>query len=287
LEPIKKKFDEIVEFSEIEKFLDTPVKRYSSGMYVRLAFSVAAHLEPEILLVDEVLAVGDAQFQKKCLGKMEDVSKEGRTVLFVSHNMPSVRVLCNKGILLESGIIQRNDNINHVIESYIMQTNASSNNIIDLLDCNRTAGNQKAILEAWLEDSKGNIISNVLMGTEVRICYKFNSNKILIKPNFGFGIENIYAQRIFSFNNYILGIEIENIKEGIATCYIPELPLLPGNYLISFAIVEMETIFIDYIERAMNFTVIANDIFGSGKILEPSQGIIYTRGEITVKGTEQ
>ncbi|MDD5598414.1 MAG: ABC transporter ATP-binding protein, partial [Victivallaceae bacterium] len=97
---IKKKFDEIVAFAEVEKFLDTPVKHYSSGMYVRLAFAVAAHLEPEILLVDEVLAVGDAQFQKKCLGKMEDVSKEGRTVLFVSHNMAAIRQLCNKGIVL-------------------------------------------------------------------------------------------------------------------------------------------------------------------------------------------
>src|SRR3989338_8619449 len=102
---IKKKFDEIVAFAEIEKFLDTPVKRYSSGMYVRLAFAVAAHLEPEILLVDEVLAVGDAQFQKKCLGKMEDVANEGRTILFVSHNMAAVKSLCSRTILLDKGKI--------------------------------------------------------------------------------------------------------------------------------------------------------------------------------------
>src|SRR4030043_1860327 len=104
-EEIKKKFDEIVNFAEIEMFLDTPVKRYSSGMYVRLAFAVAAHLEPEILLVDEVLAVGDAAFQKKCLGKMEDVSKEGRTILFVSHNMGAVRTLTNRCIYLNEGRI--------------------------------------------------------------------------------------------------------------------------------------------------------------------------------------
>jgi lipopolysaccharide transport system ATP-binding protein len=116
---IKKHFDAIVDFAEIEKFLDTPVKRYSSGMYVRLAFAVAAHLEPEILVVDEVLAVGDAQFQKKCLGKMEDVSKnEGRTVMFVSHNMTSISTLCNSGILLhEGGVISRGD-IHKVIENY-------------------------------------------------------------------------------------------------------------------------------------------------------------------------
>ena len=103
---IKKKFDEIVAFSEIEKFLDTPVKRYSSGMYVRLAFAVAAHLEPEILVVDEVLAVGDAQFQKKCLGKMENVSKEGRTVLFVSHNMNAIEQLCTSCLMIENGKIK-------------------------------------------------------------------------------------------------------------------------------------------------------------------------------------
>ncbi|MBW1899894.1 MAG: ABC transporter ATP-binding protein [Deltaproteobacteria bacterium] len=109
---IKKKFDEIVAFAEIEKFLDTPVKRYSSGMYVRLAFAVAAHLEPEILLVDEVLAVGDAQFQKKCLGKMGEVSQEGRTVFFVSHQMPSIQMLCNRAILLSNGCIVK------IISSY-------------------------------------------------------------------------------------------------------------------------------------------------------------------------
>ncbi|MBM3129903.1 MAG: ABC transporter ATP-binding protein [Chloroflexi bacterium] len=116
------KFDEIVAFAEIEKFLDTPVKRYSSGMYVRLAFAVAAHLEPEILLVDEVLAVGDAAFQKKCLGKMGDVAKEGRTVLFVSHNMHAVRNLCSRSILMESGRVEENGNTEAVITRYLKGT---------------------------------------------------------------------------------------------------------------------------------------------------------------------
>lgn len=115
---ITRKFDEIVAFAEIEKFLDTPVKRYSSGMYVRLAFAVAAHLEPEILIVDEVLAVGDTQFQEKCLGKMEDVAREGRTVLFVSHNMGAIRALCQNGILLEGGRIKVNESIDNAICHY-------------------------------------------------------------------------------------------------------------------------------------------------------------------------
>jgi lipopolysaccharide transport system ATP-binding protein len=125
---IKTKFDEIVDFAEIEKFLDTPVKRYSSGMYVRLAFAVAAHLEPEILVVDEVLAVGDAQFQKKCLGKMEDVSRnEGRTVLFVSHNMGVIAQLCNAGILLNKGVIEKIGAINSVIDKYISHNGGGDN----------------------------------------------------------------------------------------------------------------------------------------------------------------
>jgi len=121
---IDEKFDEIVKFSGVEKFLDTPVKRYSSGMQVRLAFSVAAHLEPEILLVDEVLAVGDAEFQKKCLGKMKQMSKgEGRTVLFVSHNLPQIQELCSMGILLEGGIIKKNSDITDIIQEYLQASN--------------------------------------------------------------------------------------------------------------------------------------------------------------------
>ncbi|MCK4786030.1 MAG: ABC transporter ATP-binding protein, partial [Desulfobacteraceae bacterium] len=120
---IKKKFDEIVDFSGVEKFLDTPVKRYSSGMYVRLAFAVAAHLEPEILLIDEVLAVGDAEFQKKCIGKMEEVGKGGRTLLFVSHNMGMIKNFCNKGILLFDGELSRCGELNNVVQGYFSLEN--------------------------------------------------------------------------------------------------------------------------------------------------------------------
>ena len=123
---IKKKFDEIVAFSGIEKFIDTPVKRYSSGMYVRLAFAVAAHLEPEILIVDEVLAVGDVSFQKKCLGKMEDVANEGRTVLFVSHNLPAIRSLCHRAILLDKGQIKRDDKVSEVVQCYLKTDNQTN-----------------------------------------------------------------------------------------------------------------------------------------------------------------
>jgi lipopolysaccharide transport system ATP-binding protein len=125
---IKSKFDEIVAFAEVEKFIDTPVKRYSSGMYVRLAFSVAAHLEPEILIVDEVLAVGDVQFQKKCLGKMSDVAKnDGRTVLFVSHNMTAIQQLCNSAILLNKGTVIKSGNVSDVVRGYVNPETAGGN----------------------------------------------------------------------------------------------------------------------------------------------------------------
>ena len=121
---IRAKFDEIVAFAEVEKFLDTPVKRYSSGMYVRLAFAVAAHLEPEILIVDEVLAVGDMQFQKKCLGKMEEVGKQGRTVLFVSHNMSAVETLCSRAILLDQRAARMDDTARNVVKRCVEESQA-------------------------------------------------------------------------------------------------------------------------------------------------------------------
>ncbi len=120
---IKNKFDEIVSFSGIEKYIDTPVKRYSSGMYVRLAFAVAAHLEPEILIIDEVLAVGDAEFQKKCLGKMKDVSGQGRTVLFVSHNMTAVKSLCSVGMYLHNGMVKKSGEVSSIVDEYLNQNN--------------------------------------------------------------------------------------------------------------------------------------------------------------------
>jgi len=132
---IKRKFDEIVAFAEIEKFLDTPVKRYSSGMYVRLAFAVAAHLEPEILVVDEVLAVGDAQFQKKCLGKMKDVAGQGRTVLFVSHNMAAIKMLCPKGVVLKAGKVAATGQIDKCIESYLGNQNSGDKILSHIQTC--------------------------------------------------------------------------------------------------------------------------------------------------------
>jgi len=165
---INKKFDEIVAFAGTEKFLDTPVKRYSSGMYVRLAFSVAAHLEPEILLIDEVLAVGDAEFQKKCLGKMDEVSeKEGRTILFVSHNMNAIERLCKKVIVLDNGkLISLSDNIREQINNYLFDKNNLTNNEQWINNGERYNNKDFKPIKMSLTDKKGNVVCNPVSNDE-------------------------------------------------------------------------------------------------------------------------
>jgi len=191
---VKRKFDEIVDFSGVEKFLDTPVKRFSSGMYVRLAFAVAAHLEPEILVVDEVLAVGDAEFQKKCLGKMEDVSKnEGRTVLFVSHNMGAIANLCTQCILLRKGIIDLNDQTSFVINKYLSSTENDSS-IFEILDKDALIFISKLIIcnEKNIVSSDFSIDEPILIKINLVIREQIENAEILII------ILDLYKRRIFS-----------------------------------------------------------------------------------------
>lgn len=168
---IKRKFDEIVDFSGVEKFLDTPVKRYSSGMYVRLAFSVAAHLDPEILVVDEVLAVGDADFQKKCLGKMENISKQGRTILFVSHNMASIKALCRKGILLKNGQIEYEGEINDVVKTY-MGNNSEQTNFRRL---NRSSSGF-TLNTCGIRNSSGEFDDHIFRDKQIQLEFEYINN---------------------------------------------------------------------------------------------------------------
>ena len=191
---IRKHFDAIVDFAEIEKFLDTPVKRYSSGMYVRLAFAVAAHLEPEILIIDEVLAVGDAQFQKKCLGKMEDVSKnEGRTVLFVSHNMGTILQLCTSCILIKSGKVEEIGNPPHIVERYY-------NN-----DKSETYINQHSDADIFLKqffvcDNDGNPQSNFAHKEDIHFRMVIGINKFADYQNIGICLLRQDKKRVFTVN---------------------------------------------------------------------------------------
>jgi lipopolysaccharide transport system ATP-binding protein len=203
---IVRKFDEIVAFAEVEKFLDTPVKRYSSGMYVRLAFAVAAHLEPEILIVDEVLAVGDLQFQKKCLSKMEDISQgEGRTILFVSHNMDAVQKLCNKGILLQKGKLMDSGDINSVIRNYLSHSESSGSFTI------KAQEGPGHVYHVRIEDESGNILNEIPVGKKWRLRVSFQINK--------------------EQEHFIIGIGLQTLFGlPIRTCWASPQHIKPGKY---------------------------------------------------------
>ncbi|QJD97542.1 ABC transporter ATP-binding protein [Mucilaginibacter robiniae] len=236
---INRKFDEIVNFSGVERYIDTPVKRYSSGMYVRLAFAVAAHLESEILIVDEVLAVGDAEFQKKCLGKMGDVSKgEGRTVLFVSHNMPSILELCNQGIYMKNGCLVNTGNINSVVSRYL-DSGAGVRFVNKKEEITKPEIMYAMIDEDELE--KGNLYMN----------FKFNSPFSLQPPVIGILINNSLAQPVFTTNPRMHSSNYGTrgkASSGEVSLRITDLPLLSGEYSVSCFLGDMVNDFNSYLD---------------------------------------
>jgi lipopolysaccharide transport system ATP-binding protein len=234
---IKRKFDEIIDFAEVEKFLDTPVKRYSSGMYVRLAFAVAAHLEPEILVIDEVLAVGDAQFQKKCLGKMEDVSKnEGRTVLFVSHSMPTISSLCNRGILFEKGKISVDAEVGKAILAYYSSDNASPT-YSDFTNGKKYIGdtfsrllNAGIFIDGQISNSEIDITQEIV----VIMQYEILESNDKIMPYANFHLYNIAGVCVFVSSVNRTQIHTRGIYE--AQCILPANFLNQGTYFINIAL---------------------------------------------------
>ncbi|MEZ4890029.1 MAG: ABC transporter ATP-binding protein [Crocinitomicaceae bacterium] len=228
---VQSKFDEIVAFSGIEKFIDTPVKHYSSGMYVRLAFAVAAHLEPEILIIDEVLAVGDAEFQKKCLGKMKDVAGEGRTVLFVSHDLAAVKSLCNRGVLLENGFVVCQSNVDECIEKYI------SSNIIDSVYKKNIGKDYNSISNVILSvtplNSEHQIVTDYKSNEKIKLRIDFKIDCEIEKITIGVALLNELQQKIFT-NHY----EVTNYgKENHSIDYIiPNNTLCSGSYSFDVAL---------------------------------------------------
>lgn len=202
---IDKKFDEIVAFSEVGKFIDTPVKRYSSGMYVRLAFGVAAHLEPEILIVDEVLSVGDALFQQKCLGKMGDVAKEGRTVLLVSHNMPTIQALCNCAFIIDRGHMIAQGEPSVLVDRYLykdLEEIITDAGVLPLRDHPRRLANmRRALTRMWLTDADNNVLTSVAMGAEVIFHVEYEVEGFVRQPIVGLTFETPAGHRVFGTNN--------------------------------------------------------------------------------------
>ncbi|MFK7946483.1 MAG: ABC transporter ATP-binding protein [Saprospiraceae bacterium] len=261
---IKAKFDEIIDFSGIEKFLDTPLKHYSSGMRLRLAFSVAAHLEPEILLIDEVLAVGDAEFQKKCLGKMDEVSKSGRTVIFVSHNLGAVRQLCSRGILLNNGSIITDANIDNVINKYLGSYNQTYPSIKDRKD--RKGSLQTIITEIELLEQGEKVYNNsITAGNELTIIITYKSfrkdYKQLNNLHIGIAIFNQSNQFVSVLNNKMSNFSLTNRPlDGKVYCKIEKLPLMGGNFSCRVSL-EVNNSLCDYIEDAFYINVLEGDYY--------------------------
>ncbi len=276
---VKRKMDEIVAFSGVEQFIDTPVKRYSSGMYIRLAFSVAAHLDPDILVVDEVLAVGDTEFQKKCLGKMNDVVGQGRTVLFVSHNMAAVQALCQRGIVLQRGSMIFSGTQNEAIRNYVDSVNKPDVFLSDL--SLRPGSGQIRITNAYLRDAEGHPLNAAQSGQEIFVCLRYKANKNYAGGAVKTGII-VYDQQgiaIFTHASIIQGLEFRKVpEEGAFICRIPRLPLPASNYFVECS-VKVDNEYSDRVENVMNLEVIHGDFFGTGFFPGERQTMCLVDGE--------
>ncbi len=262
---IKRKFDEIIDFSGVEKFIDTPVKRYSSGMHVRLAFSVAAHLEPEILIVDEVLAVGDAEFQKKCLGKMEEVAESrGRTVLFVSHNMAAVQALCGKCILLRDGQLASIGAAADVIELYLSWNVRKSATQRDLSLVGRKGEGNVRFKSVVFVDQRGRTVASPRTGEDLRIrldffgsCAEPRSARIGISF-----YSNMDAPLFICANEASCGEPLPIAPGDSVECRIPRLPLSAGRYRIELFL-ELNGVIEDWLQESFVFEVLESSYFGT------------------------
>jgi lipopolysaccharide transport system ATP-binding protein len=267
---IDRKFDEIVSFAEMEKFIDTPVKYYSSGMYVRLAFAVAAHLDPEILLVDEVLAVGDAAFQKKCLGKMGDVAKEGRTVLFVSHNMAAIENLCTRAFLLDNGRIIYSGDTRFVIQTYL-QTMSQISYISLQNQSNRTGTGRVRFTHFYIEDINGRKLRTIQSGQDIVLVFGFKCKEGDNPQNvaFDFGIHAITGERLAVLHTDFVGQTFPKVPpKGEVRCYIPRFPFAPGRYIV-YSRIEVNGIEADFPRDGTGYIdVEAGDFFGTGRIVD-------------------
>jgi lipopolysaccharide transport system ATP-binding protein len=282
---IQRKFDEIVEFSEVDRFLDTPVKRYSSGMYVRLAFAVAAHMEPEMLIVDEVLAVGDAQFQKKCLNKMQDIAANGCTIIFISHSMATISNLCTKCMYLESGRMLYYGDTDNAIEFYISSGTVLGEVAPKLITEFRPAWAKPLITSATLLDDDRRPATKFLMSSPITIRMEFEAprGEGLKDPSMGVVFHHNSFGPVGGVNMAMTGThQFGNYSEGCIECRLPNLQLLPGQYSLEITLSDGSSD-LDNLNRYLRFTVEESDIYGTGKTPVPGLGVIYLEPEWTVE----
>jgi lipopolysaccharide transport system ATP-binding protein len=285
---IRRKFDEIVTFSEVEKFIDTPVKHYSSGMYVRLAFAVAAHLEPEILIVDEVLAVGDAAFQKKCLRRMGQVAGEGRTVLFVSHNMTAIQSLCTRAILLQGGRVICDGPIHETVMQYLGTDNDGHCSSVALRNhpnrLGRNADHTALMVEVILESGEEPLSGELHMGGPLTIRVDFESPERPLKPPvLGVVIKTSVGTPVLGINNRILPAPppAAGLKQGSIVCHFDSIPLMPGRYLLDLYLGD-NYVDLDIVQDAISFQVCAADVFGTGQIPPSAAGPVCWPAAFTI-----
>ena len=270
---IDRKLDQIIDFAEIDKFVDTPVKRYSSGMYVRLAFAVAAHLETDILLVDEVLAVGDAAFQKKCLGQMDDVAnKEGRTVLFVSHNMAMIENLCRRVLWLKDGRLARDGAPNEVISNYLAELSQMSNTPLVQRTDREGRGDVRAVA-VELRDAGGNPVGHPVSGQHLmlRLHYRGEPGKIIRNCRVSVTVHKGEKLYFLLSTDLVDKTQIDLEGEGSIDLIVPELPLTAGTYDLSTFIQSGPDIQ-DWVDRAAEMSVIDGDFYGTGRNYPPDWG---------------
>ena len=275
---IEDKFEDIVEFAGIEKFISTPVKYYSSGMYVRLAFAIAAHLEPEVLLVDEVLAVGDAAFQKKCLGKMGQVAREGRTVLFVSHNMAAVENLCQRAIVLDQGQVTYIGTQSEAITRYLTSPVKSTSNLRNRKD--RQGSGAVRVVDIETKDLNGNVLDAVTCGQDIDVYLYFEAAQGLRYRRLiaGLTVSTQLDEPIFLHHNRLTRDEFPELPEsGAFVCRLERLPLPPSTYKVGYSIMADDQ-YLDSISNATELTVVEGDFYGSGEVPPASHGVCLVEG---------
>ena len=287
---IAAKFDEIVEFAEVEKFVDTAVKHYSSGMYVRLAFAIAAHLEPEILIVDEVLAVGDLAFQQKCLGKMSQVSQAGRTILFVSHNMAVVEKLCQRTIVLRNGEIdflgETDDAVHHYMNNMLEASKAEGHafDFSQATDRRSRVGKLLKRVELYADDGLP-VREGIRLGSGLKLKVFFDLPKPTRSFDVGLGFESMFGQRIFTAHSLFdpdrpTG---ERIGPQVFVCDIPSFTLMPGLYTIRIWL-DINHSEADLVNYAARVNVLESDYYGSGKA--PWNGVVVLKHNWYVETSE-
>lgn len=264
------KFEEIVAFAEVGTFIDTPVKRYSSGMYVRLGFAVAAHMEPEILIVDEALSVGDAGFQKKCLDKVREVARQGRTVLMVSHNMAVVQSLGKRTLMLERGRVVLDGKSEEVIGRYLNMAKVADSVQEDYVDLRnhpgRLANMTPALTRMWMTDGRNTLLKAATMGGEIIIHVEYSVEGNVPRPIVGLTFETPLWHRVFGINNRMSpgAMITDGTPRGRLSCHVPRLPLVAGEYYLTVAFARSADANVDKIVGAFRLKVLPADVYGTG-----------------------